>query len=214
MLSPRGKVVDLGTEFGLSVAESARPRVRVFTGRGRGLSAGQRARAEPGVTIHQDQTAQIDGRTSPLEPLARRERRRSSTSAPSCRRRSSRPARSVSTSRGPSPARSSMQQGRGIGLTHRLPGTGLGSARARSQSPPPPRPPRALELTTTRSDLNTQDRMPTGEYLGCPPGRPGLHRQGRLRDQRHHPQHPRPQGRRPVRALRRLEQRSRTSAAA
>ena len=24
----------------------------------------------------------------------------------------------------------------------------------------------ALELTTTRSDLNTQDRMPTGEYLG------------------------------------------------
>ena len=56
-------------------------------------------------------------------------------------------------------------QGRGIGLTHRLPGTGSALLeRDANLNLSPER--RALELTTTRSDLNTQDRMPTGEYLG------------------------------------------------
>jgi hypothetical protein len=55
--------------------------------------------------------------------------------------------------------------GRGIGLTRRLPGTGTElpehdpNLRLRPDR-------RALELTTTRSDLNTQDRLATGEYLG------------------------------------------------
>ena len=55
--------------------------------------------------------------------------------------------------------------GRGIGLTRRLPGTGgdLPGSDPNLRL----RPDRgALELTTTRSDLNTQERMPTGEYLG------------------------------------------------
>jgi hypothetical protein len=55
--------------------------------------------------------------------------------------------------------------GRGIGVTHRLPGTGaalaLNDPNLRLDSDNA-----ALQLTTTRSDLNTQDRMPTGEYLG------------------------------------------------
>src|SRR5262249_27215413 len=55
--------------------------------------------------------------------------------------------------------------GRGTGLTWRLPKTG--SALPRFDPNLRLRPDlRALELTTTRSDINTQERMPTGEYLG------------------------------------------------
>ncbi len=56
-------------------------------------------------------------------------------------------------------------EGRGIGLTRRLPGTGGNlpdldpNLRLRTDKG-------NLELTTTRSDINTQDRMDTGEYLG------------------------------------------------
>jgi hypothetical protein len=55
--------------------------------------------------------------------------------------------------------------GKGIGLSRRLPGTGGGlpacdpNLRLRTDRC-------ALELTTTRSDINSQDRMATGEYLG------------------------------------------------
>jgi hypothetical protein len=57
------------------------------------------------------------------------------------------------------------RDGRGIGLTHRLPGTGAALAE---------RDPNlrldvergVLQLTTTRSDINQQDGMPTGEYPG------------------------------------------------
>jgi hypothetical protein len=50
-------------------------------------------------------------------------------------------------------------------LTHRLPGTGAAlPVRDPNLSLDPSQ--RVLLLTTTRSDLNTQDRMPTGEYLG------------------------------------------------
>src|SRR5262249_21923415 len=57
------------------------------------------------------------------------------------------------------------REGRGIGLTHRLPGTGQALS---------PRDPnlrlnpgaRALELTTTRSDLNHQVGVDVGESLG------------------------------------------------
>ena len=57
--------------------------------------------------------------------------------------------------------------GLGIGLTCRLPGTG--SDLAQRDPNLRLRPDRhALELTTTRSDLNTQERLATGEYLGLP----------------------------------------------
>jgi hypothetical protein len=55
--------------------------------------------------------------------------------------------------------------GQGTGLAIRLPGTGAAlpardpNLRLRSDN-------KALELTTTRSDLNTQEHMPTGEYIG------------------------------------------------
>jgi ferric-dicitrate binding protein FerR (iron transport regulator) len=66
VLSPRGKVVDLGTEFGLSVDERGATTVRVFTGEVEAFSLAADRLAAPGVTIHQDQTAQIDGPTVAL----------------------------------------------------------------------------------------------------------------------------------------------------
>jgi hypothetical protein len=56
-------------------------------------------------------------------------------------------------------------EGRGTGLTARLPGTGAALPRLDPNLRLRPDR-RVLELTTTRSDLNTKEGMPTGEYLG------------------------------------------------
>ncbi len=164
ILSPRGKVVDLGTEFGLSVDDEGDTTVRVFDGQVAAFPISSEPDTRSAVTIAQDQTARIDGRTVSLKPA------QAGQSAP-------RFIRSIEPPRIVAPrtllldfkhevARSLQDaQGRGIGLTQRLPGTG---------SALPLRDPNlrlepdqgALLLTTTRSDLNTQDRMPTGEYLG------------------------------------------------
>ena len=86
-------------------------------------------------------------------------------SGPSSRRRSRVPRTLHLDFASPIPGTLRDAQGRGIGLTHRLPGTGTGlPERDPNLRLRPDR--RALELTTTRSDLNTQDRMATGEYLG------------------------------------------------
>jgi hypothetical protein len=164
VISPSGKVVDLGTEFGLSVAQGGATSVRVFTGLVEAFPLASDAKGQPGVTIHQDQTAQIDGRTVALDP-----------------RVSERDTVSYVRAIVPPPIRTARTLnldftqaapgtlldggGRGIGLSHRLPGTGSAlQERDPNLRLNPDR--RALELTTTRSDLNTQDRMPTGEYLG------------------------------------------------
>jgi hypothetical protein len=55
--------------------------------------------------------------------------------------------------------------GQGIGLTHRLPGTGKGLAEADGNLRLDGKNAR-LELTTTNSDLNTQYRLGRGEYVG------------------------------------------------
>ena len=60
VLSPSGKIVDLGTEFGLSVSEGGATNVRVFTGLVEAFPLGAVGNGESGVTIHQDQTAQIE----------------------------------------------------------------------------------------------------------------------------------------------------------
>jgi hypothetical protein len=164
ILAPRGKIVDLGTEFGLSVDEAGSTTVRVFHGVVAAYPLASSPGSDPAVTIVQDQSARIDGRTVALkstdpEPNAVRFVR--SIEPPPIviprvlRLDFGRPAAGTLEDAG----------GRGTGLTHRLPGTGMAL---------PARDPNlrlwteagALELTTTRSDINTQDRMPTGEYLG------------------------------------------------
>ncbi len=57
------------------------------------------------------------------------------------------------------------REGRGVGLTHRLPGTG-GALLQNDANLRLDVQKGALELTTTRSDINTQVGMDHGEYLG------------------------------------------------
>jgi hypothetical protein len=164
VLSPHGKVVDMGTEFGLSVDSVGATTVRVFVGEVEAFPLAAGATASLGVTVHPNQTAQIDKRTVALDSRARRE-----DAVTYVRAILPPPIRTERTLRldftRPIPGTLLDVEGRGVGLTRRLPGTG---SRLPERDPNlrlrPDR--RALELTTTRSDLNTQERMPTGEYLG------------------------------------------------
>jgi hypothetical protein len=164
VLTLGGEVVDLGTEFGLSVDNSGTTIVRVFKGEVEAFPLVADPVRRRGVKVHQDQTAQIDGRTVALEVagLGTDDRKyvRAITPPPV---RIPRILHLDFTH--PSPATLLDAEGRGIGLTRRLPGTGTDlPERDRNLRLRPDR--RALELTTTRSDLNTQERLSTGEYLG------------------------------------------------
>lgn len=161
--SPWGKVVDLGTEFGLSVDDRGGTAVRVFQGTVVASPTGVGAREKPGLTLHQDQAARIEDQAVALS--SRRE-----ADDPRFVRAILPPP--VVTPRARSlgflePVAGTLQdaEGLGVGLTHRLPGTGFGlperdgNLRLNTKRA-------ALELKTTRSDINTQVGMATGEYLG------------------------------------------------
>ncbi len=159
--SPRGKVVDLGTEFGLSVDERGGTAVRVFEGT---VVASPRAGGgvpASAVTLHEDQAARIDDRAVAFRPGDDDTRFvRAIVPPPVVTPRT----RTLNFAR---PADGTLLDvdGRGIGLTHRLPGTG-GQLPERDPNLRLDRDRRALALTTTRSDINTQLGMKTGEYLG------------------------------------------------
>ncbi len=72
ILSPQGKVVDLGTEFGLSVDAAGETTVRVFNGLVAAFPISSEAGNRSAVTIAQDQTASIDGRTVSFKTTPRR----------------------------------------------------------------------------------------------------------------------------------------------
>jgi hypothetical protein len=164
VLSPGGKVVDLGTEFGLSVDDGGTTTIRVFKGEVEAFPLVADPVRDRGVLVHQNQKAQIDGRTIALdtEHASDDDRKYIRAIVPP-------PVRTPHTLNldfaQAVPGTLLDVKGRGIGLTRRLPGTG---------SDLPERDPnlrlrpdrRALELTTTRSDLNTQHCLSTGEYLG------------------------------------------------
>jgi hypothetical protein len=165
VLSPGGKVVDLGTEFGLSVDDGGTSStVRVFKGEVEAFPLVVGPAPRHGVTVHQDQTAQIDGRTVVLESA-------------SVGKDDLKYVRAIMPPPVLTPHTLHLDftrdvpgtlldgQGRGIGLNRRLPGTGKGLAE-RDSNLQLRRDRGALELTTTRSDLNTQEGLSTGEYLG------------------------------------------------
>jgi hypothetical protein len=164
VLTPHNKVVDLGTEFGLSVDDGGSATVRVFTGEVMAYPLVPDRAAAPGVTIGQDQAARLDGRTVARQPSGPGKDGvkyvRAIEPTPIVTKRT---IQLDFSRRIPGTIRDA--EGRGIGLTRRLPGTGDElpgndpNLRLRTDR-------QALELTTTRSDLNTQDHMTTGEYLG------------------------------------------------
>jgi hypothetical protein len=157
VVSAEGKVIDLGTEFGVAVADGGATEVYVFEGQ-------VRAHAAAGaVQLGQNQAARIEAGKVTVRPAAPAAAAgqyvRAIVPPPVVRPRTlrltfDRPADGLCDA-----------AGAGTGLTHRLPGTGtrlpehdpnLRLNPARSQ----------LELTTTNSDVNTQYQLHHGEYLG------------------------------------------------
>lgn len=155
---PQGKIVDLGTEFGMTVGGDGATDVHVFSGK-----VEAHAGSAAAVGIEERQSAQIAGGAVALRPAG------------------TDPAAAVVRAIAPSPIivpRSlllgfdrpidgSLQDGagRGTGLTHRLPGTGA-ELPARDARLNLNTDARRLELITTRSDINTQHQLAQGEYLG------------------------------------------------
>jgi len=160
-LSPNGKVVDLGTDFGLSIDDRGSAEVFVFSG---SVEAYSRSETSPLTTLTSGQAARIDASGVRLE------RQPSPQDAAGAVRAIELPARLVPRTltldfRQPVPGTLRDKSGRGTGLTDRLPGTGRllesddGNLLLNPQGG-------RLELTTTNSDINVQFELDRGEYLG------------------------------------------------
>jgi hypothetical protein len=156
VLSPRGEVIDLGTEFGVGVDQDGGTDVRVFEGQVIARKGGDQE------NLWRDQTARIDEaglRVDRMPPAGE----------PFVRAIVPPPAivpRTVKLDfRKPVPESLLDVIGVGTGLTHRLPGTGAKFA-ARSPNLRLVPDEGRLELTTTNSDINRQVNLDQGEYLG------------------------------------------------
>jgi len=159
LFSPRGKIIDLGTEFGVSVASTGRTDVYVFDGRVQAIADSS---AERIVDLTGNQSASIDaaGVTVRTVAGAAEDFIRKIVPPPVIEPRTM----SVNFGKGYDGTLAD-SQGMGTGLTHRLPGTGG------DISPYDPNllvnsEEGQLELTTTDSDINNQVNLPNGEYLG------------------------------------------------
>jgi hypothetical protein len=159
LLSPRGKVIDLGTEFGVSVAEGGETDVYVFKGKVQAVGGDAKV-----LDLTQAQSARIDAGGASVRPNAG-----PADAAAFVRDIVAPPVIEPKTSRmnfGKAyDGTLADAVGSGTGLTHRLPGTGhllpetdpnlvVDSESGR------------LALTTTKSDINGQRGLATGEYLG------------------------------------------------
>jgi hypothetical protein len=164
ILSPQGKVIDLGTEFGLSVSENGSTNVYVFEGKVEAHPVDGGQAGDGGVSLTRNQTARIAAgkvTVAPMGPdIGAAQFVRAIVPSPVIVPRTLRLTFDRSAKRGIRDA-----AGAGTGLTHRLPGTGrqlpehdpnlrLNATKGR------------LELTTTKSDINTQYKLDHGEYIG------------------------------------------------
>ena len=165
VLSPQGKVIDLGTEFGVRVTDEGTTDVIVFDGKVEAHAGGDgRIATADGMSLTKDQSARItDGK------IVRNEVPRGGVSGQFVRAIVAPPVIVPRVFRlsfgGPVAGTLADINGQGTGLTHRLPGTGsrLPAADPNLRMDAAER---RLELTTTRSDINRQVRLGDGEYLG------------------------------------------------
>jgi hypothetical protein len=161
ILSPQGKVIDLGTEFGISVLDTGATDIYVFEGKveAHPLSEGK-VRAEV-LSLLQNQAARIAEGKVTREHNAKTDFVRAIVPPPVIQPRTFRLTFDHPTQGGILDA-----NGMGTGLTYRLPGTG---SRLPEHDPNLRLEPdkAQLELTTTRSDINNKGfRLWQGEYLG------------------------------------------------
>jgi hypothetical protein len=163
MESARGEIVDLGTEFGLSVDTSGNSEVHVFEGEIEAAPVGVEGK-KPFVKLLENQSARIDGREVVLDPAgaAQKSGRFVRTIVP-------KPVlvpRVLSLDFTSSVAGTLEDaSGNGTGMTHRLPGTGRVLKKQDANLRLDPKSGR-LALTTTRNDINRQTDLQIGEYLG------------------------------------------------
>lgn len=160
IFSPQGKVIDLGTEFGMAVTDQGATDVHVFEGRVEAYSREHDEIEPAGLSLTQNQSARItDDKVRQVEAEAK-QFVRAIIPSPVIVPRTLRLRFDQVAGLGIRDAR-----GSGTGLTHRLPGTGSGLATDDPNLLLDVRK-KQLELTTTNSDLNTQYRLRHGEYLG------------------------------------------------
>jgi hypothetical protein len=150
VLSPEGKVIDHGTEFGVAVGEDGAADVVVFEGRVEAKAAGGT------LDLRADQIGHID-RTG-VNPSKQAGHFVRTLAVPTANTHTVDFRRVVNASLRD-------KNGSGIGLTHRLPGTGYGLT---DNDPNLVLNPDegVLRLTTTNNDINRQVGLSLGEYLG------------------------------------------------
>jgi hypothetical protein len=161
IISPQGKVIDLGTEFGVSVSDNGATDVYVFEGKVEAHPHSDGKAKAGAMSLLQNEAARIAEGKITREPAAKADQFvRAIVPPPVILPRTLR----LAFDR---PAEGSIRDanGLGTGLTHRLPGTG---SRLREQDPNLWLNPAKgqLQLTTTNSDLNTRYLLWRGEYLG------------------------------------------------
>ena len=163
ILSPEGKIVDLGTEFGISVAQSGATEVFVFEGEVTAQPRGEKAAASV-VSIKENQGARIEAGAVSLKEEAKPAELssfvREITTPPVII-----PQHLRLNFRAEAPGTILDSSGIGTGLTHRLPGTGKDLLQHDVNLKLNPSESQ-LELTTTDSDINRRRKLETGEYLG------------------------------------------------
>lgn len=163
ILSPQGKVIDLGTEFGISVSEDGAANVYVFAGKVEARSTDAGPSAANAVSLSRNQAARIAAGKVIIQPADHDAGAdhfvRAIVPPPVIVPRTWK----LAFDRIGDGIRD--RSGASTGLTHRLPDTGT----ALPQHDPNLRldpVKRQLELTTTKSDINTQHLLHQGEYLG------------------------------------------------
>jgi hypothetical protein len=160
VLSPQGKVIDLGTEFGVAVSGQGATDVYVFEGKVEAFSTDAGNGRSGAVRVKENQSARIADGKVVVQQGGAGQFVRAIVPPPVIRPRTLRLTFDRETDGGVRDA-----AGRGTGLTHRLPNTG---------GQFPPRDPNLrldtskglLELTTTNTDINNQFKLAEGEYLG------------------------------------------------
>ncbi len=160
ILSPQGKVIDLGTEFGVAVSDKGDTAVYVFEGKVEAYAAESDARGA--VSLTQNQSARIaEGRVT-VQPAAADADQfvRAIVPPPVIVPRTFRLDFDRAGQGGIRDA-----NGLATGLPVRLPGTGA-DLPANDPNLVLNLEKKQLQLTTTNTDLNTQYRLHRGEYLG------------------------------------------------
>jgi hypothetical protein len=161
IISPTGRVVDLGTEFGMSVRNDGSADVVVFEGKveaysGVGTGGKVSVTERQGARINADGVLKLREESAPFSDYTR-------TIVPPPMIV---PRTKVLDFRRPADGTIRDRRGQGTGLTHRLPGTGDALRHDDVNLLLIPEWGQ-LELTTTRNDINMQLSLHIGEYLGC-----------------------------------------------